>query len=231
MKMFKVGHIRKIIIISTLTFILTSCSSSTRYPDDMEFMMKKYPEIRQHVESFEDENLNPSQIDIKKDLEKEFPDFRQWDKRWAFLEYNDSIMAKEGNIPTAMASIYCHFTKDEEMNPHRLGQYFEKNLWAVKNVGTTWNAIEKGSYHLGLKYQVLASNKQDIDTALSQNRVLLASVGKGDFTQDSGLIIIYLKMGNAYKISDPLSEKNSNRYWSFDELDKQIIHLWSFSKM
>lgn len=212
-------------------FLFTSCSS-TKLPDELNYLIKKYPELKEMEESYEHRNLDPESIDISQDLKKYvFPSFIQWDKRWAFLEYNGSFMAQEGNIPTAMSSIYTKLTGDTSLNPYEMGRFFEKRKWTINNMGTSWNAIEKGSLELGLEYKVISSSKLDIDNSLSTNKILLASVGRGDFTKDSGLVIIYAKQDGKYKISDPLSKINSNKLWSYEKLQEQIIHLWAFSKM
>ncbi|MDO5027193.1 MAG: hypothetical protein Q4E50_05120 [Tissierellia bacterium] len=220
----------KILYIALFIYILAACYKG-KLPDDLEFMIKKYPELAVMEETFEKRNLDPAKIDIRKDLKSgQFPSFLQWDDRWAYLAYNGSIMAVEGNIPTAMSSIYCHFIKDKPIDPYQMGQFFEKNNWTVTNMGTSWNAIEKGSLYLGLKYKVVTASERDLVNNLNQGKILLASVVGGDFTKDSGLIIIYGLKDGKYLVSDPLSKKNSASLWDHKNLYNQIIHIWAFSR-
>lgn len=221
----------KKLYITFLLLIFVGCSSNKDIPNDLLFMMKKYPEISILKDSFNQRNLDPDKIDIIKDLnDKKFPSFIQWDNRWGYLTYNGSILAKEGNIPTAMSSIYCHFFKDTPIDPYQMGKFFEDRKWAIKNMGTSWNAIEKGSLTLGLRYKVISSSEIDMTNNLRQGKILLASVGQGDFTKDSGLIIIYGKNKDKFLISDPLSMKNSESLWDYETLNRQIIHIWAFSR-
>lgn len=220
----------KKLYITFYIFILVGCKSNNKIPDDLSYMITKYPEISEIRSQFKERNLDPAKINIDKDLKgKMFPSFLQWDNRWAYLPYNGSIMAKEGNIPTALSSIYSHFKREKSMNPYQMGVYFEEKNWAIKNMGTSWNAIEKGSLSLGLKYKVISSTEIDMTNNLRQGKILLASVGKGDFTKDSGLIIIYGKDKDKFLISDPLSKINSQQVWEHETLNNQIIHIWAFS--
>ncbi len=229
MERLKKSFLRKLYI-TFLLFALVGCSFG-KLPDEAEFMIKKYPELALMRESFSKKNLDPDKIDVSEDLNKKnFPSFIQWDDRWAYLPYNGSIMVAEGNIPTALSSIYCHYFNDKPINPYQMGQYFENNGWTVSKMGTSWNAIEKGSLYLGLKYKVISPSEIDMTNNLKKGNVLLASVGSGDFTEDSGLIIIYGKSGNKFKVSDPLSRKNSESLWDYKTLYDQIIHMWAFNK-
>lgn len=221
----------KKLYITFFIFILAGCSSNEKLPDDLLFMIKKYPEISSARSSFEERNLDPDKINIEKDIrDKKFPSFIQWDNRWGYLPYNGSILAKEGNIPTALSSIYCHLKSDTPINPYQMGKFFEDRKWTIKNMGTSWNAIEKGGLTLGLRYKVISSSEIDMTNNIRQGKILLASVGQGDFTKDSGLIIIYGKNKDKFLISDPLSIKNSESLWEHEILENQIIHIWAFSR-
>lgn len=220
------------IILIVFVVILSGCYDNTQMPDDLDFIIYKYPHMKSMYDEFSSRNLDPNSIDIKSDVEEnEFPNFIQWDKRWAYLPYIDSYMAVKGNIPTALSSIYTYLTKNTTMNPYEMAQFFEKEGWGIDSMGTSWQAIEIGSIRLGLTYNVVANNDVRINDELDRGRVLLASVVKGVFTKDSGMIIIYKKVGDKYYISDPLNKENSEKTWSLEDLQNQMIHIWSFSKM
>ena len=219
------------IILILLVAVLSACYEDTSMPDDIDFMINKYPQMEAMYDEFSSRNLIPEDIDVSYDVaSKEFPSFIQWDKRWGYLTYIDSFMAVKGNVPAAMSSIYSFLTKDTKMNPYEMGKFFEKEKWTIDTMGTTWQAIEQGSIKLGLTYSVIENSDIRINDELERGRIILASVNQGDFTEDSGLIIIYKKVGNEYYISDPLSIENYEKTWSLDKLQNQMIHLWSFDK-
>ena len=147
------------IILILLVAVLSACYEDTSMPDDIDFMINKYPQMEAMYDEFSSRNLIPEDIDVSYDVaSKEFPSFIQWDKRWGYLTYIDSFMAVKGNVPAAMSSIYSFLTKDTKMNPYEMGKFFEKEKWTIDTMGTTWQAIEQGSIKLGLTYSVIENS-------------------------------------------------------------------------
>ena len=57
---------------------------------------------------------------------------------------------------------------------------------------------------------------------------IIAIVGEGQFTDGGHFIVITGHSDGYFTINDPNSVTNSERLWSFEELEQEIITLWVF---
>lgn len=51
----------------------------------------------------------------------------QWDKRWGYASYGDSIIGLAGCGPTCLSMVYVYFTHDLNGTPREIASYCEKN--------------------------------------------------------------------------------------------------------
>lgn len=197
-------------------------------PDQIKSMVKNNPESYELIEDMDRINYSPEKIDISREMEEDVPLLIQWDPRWGLLDYNDSFLATDGCGPTSLAMVYLGLTKDQSMNPYRMGKYFEENGWAINGVGTAWKALEEGANWLGLKYNLVDGSESMMKYELDNGKLLIISVGKGDFTSTGHLMVIKGYEGSNFFINDPNSRTNSSKKWSYERLAPQIVQVWSY---
>ncbi len=52
----------------------------------------------------------------------------QWDKRWGYESYGDSIIGLAGCGPTCLSMVYVYFTHDLNGTPREIASYCEKTV-------------------------------------------------------------------------------------------------------
>ena len=58
---------------------------------------------------------------------------------------------------------------------------------------------------------------------------MVINVGPGDFTLHGHYMVIVGYENEQFKINDPFSVENSNKLWSYEQLEGQIKNLWAIS--
>ena len=64
--------------------------------------------------------------------------------------------------------------------------------------------------------------------ALDAGRVIICSMGPGDFTAGGHFVVVYGYDSQGFLINDSNCVARSRQRWSFNRLEKQIKHMWSY---
>lgn len=209
--------------------------NSDIYPDELLEVIARNPETIDFVKDYPAKYPIISDfdsIDIDDDYQKgEIPHFMQWDKRWGYYDYGNSLMALSGCGPTTLSMVIVGLTGNTEMNPKVVADYSYDKGYYVEGSGTSWSLMSEGAEDLGLQSEVLPLNENIIKSNLRDKKPIIVSVRKGDFTT-TGHFIILTGVTDEGKITvkDPNSIEKSNKEWDIDVLMSQINNLWAFSK-
>lgn len=204
-------------------------------PDEIQKKIIAYPETYSTMIRYKE--YEESSVDISSDLRvtqnnklrKNFPYFSQWDERWAFLPISDTYFARVACGPTVMTSVYIGLTGDSDMNPIKMADFAQENLW-FDHEGTNMEFFIKGAEKLGLKGTFIEKNSDLIRENLDKNKVLVCLVGAGDFTQYSHYIMLLNYVGDRLIIYDPNSYENSNITWDMDRIINQSSVIIAIEK-
>lgn len=164
--------------------------------------------------------------DIKKDT---MPLLLQYDKRWGYGNYGDSIMAISGCGPTSLAMVIAKLTGDNGVTPYKVAKFAQENGYYVTGIGTTWELFTEGSKNFGLQGKELPLSEDSIYNALESGKPVLCSMGPGDFTTTGHIIVLRDIKDGKIVVSDPNSSIRSNILWDYERIEDQIKNLWAFS--
>lgn len=168
-------------------------------------------------------------IDLSSDvIIGQVPLFLQWDKRWGYESYGDSIIGLAGCGPTCLSMAYVYFTHDLNGTPREIASYCEKNGYCTDN-GTSWSLWTDGLKPLGLSGKELPLNENKMKKALDQGNLIVCSMRPGDFTTSGHYILLYAYDDSGFCIKDPNRVSNTSRTWDYDTLSPQIKNLWAIS--
>lgn len=168
-------------------------------------------------------------IDLTSDvLIGQVPLFLQWDKRWGYESYGDSIIGLAGCGPTCLSMAYVYFTHDLNGTPREIATYCEKNGYYTQN-GTSWSLWTEGLSALGLSGKELPLSENSMKKALDQGKLIVCSMRPGDFTTSGHYILLYDYDDTGFCIKDPNRISNTSRTWDYDTLSPQIKNLWAIS--
>lgn len=164
------------------------------------------------------------------DLDRKFPYYIQWDKRWAYDKLGGTNIAIGGCGPTCVAMALGGILDDKSITPKSIAEKEDANGYFTDE-GTKWSFFDYIAKEYGVKSTGISLNKEAINASLDKGNPIIASVHPGKFTTVGHIILITAKDkdGN-YIINDPNSYTRTLKKWSYDELKTEIVAMWEFSK-
>lgn len=204
--------------------------TSGKYPDQLVKMAERHEETLEFVYAYpEKKDLTPD-IDLTEEAKAgEVPLLMQWDERWGYREYAGGVMGCSGCGPTCLSMAALYLTHDPAQTPLKAAELAERWGYDVQGQGSAWTLFSEGSRLMGLHPEELPLDRGKMVKALDQGKLLILSVGQGDFTQSGHYLVVtgYTKKG--FTINDPNSRENSQKIWPYSKLEGQIKNIWSLS--
>lgn len=178
-----------------------------------------YPAVQQDAEAVQ--AMNPSGT-------SQVPLYIQWDQKWGYDIYGDGLLGYTGCAPTCLAMAAAYLT-GEEVTPSQTAFYADSMGYYTPGSGSTWTLISEGSSHFGLNAQQLNVDEKQMAQALAQGKLIVCTVGPGDFTQRGHFILLTGYQDGSFTVNDPNSVQRSGQSWSYQRIEGQIKNLWSLS--
>lgn len=209
------------------------------YPDEMLEMYEKYPETLPFILGYPEaeksgktkrdgvENRKP---DIAGECHKgKIPLLIQWDQRWGYGPYGDSMIGISGCGPTCLSMVVVGLTGDTRWDPARVAAFSEEQGYMVPEVGTDWRLFSTGAEQLGLRVRRLQLQENELYRELMAGHPVICSMKPGDFTYTGHFIVLVgIDDEGEVKVNDPNSPKNSACTWPFEKVFRQIKAAWGY---
>lgn len=196
------------------------------YPQSMIDLYERNPETKGFV--LEYPFRQEAQIDLSTyEAGDTVPLFLQWDPMWGYEDYGSSCIAITGCGPTCLAMVGYYLTGDENMTPLQIAQFAEKNGYYETGYGSSWTLISEGGEKLGLEVTELPLVKKKMTDALEAGSPIILAMGEGAFTTTGHYIVLTGVTDGMFRVNDPNSRINSERLWSYEELESQIRNIWT----
>ncbi len=197
-------------------------------PQDIAELLWNNEETYEFVKNYPDrEDYKNQSIDLAGEaVNGKAPLLMQWDMRWGYNEYGDSIIALSGCGPTCLSMAYIYLTGDTSKNPREMAEYAQANGYYTA-AGTSWALWTDGAADLGLCGTELSLDKNVMKRRLDDGNVIVCSMRPGDFTTTGHFILIYGYDENGFLLNDPNRRSNSEKVWDYETLSRQIKNLWS----
>lgn len=188
------------------------------------------PEARSFVMSIPLEKDKEHIADISGfDRTNGVPLMMQWDERWGYYEYAYDLGGITGCGPTCLSMVAYYLTGNTEYTPTYMMDFSTRNGCVGNSGGTQWTLFSQAAPKLGLKVKEVILDKNAIIKQLDQGHPVVINVGAGDFTTSGHYLVIVSYSEGFFKVNDPNSVANSQRKWSYEQLEGQIKNLWAFS--
>lgn len=160
------------------------------------------------------------------------PHLLQWDPRWGYHPYGDSMMALSGCAPTCLAMVSARLTGNPAHSPPAIAKMSEEAGYYMPGTGTAWALMTEGCRALGLEGRELPLEEGALRASLEAGSPIICCVRPGDFTTAGHLIVLWgVDEGGAFLVKDPNSINNTNRSWTYEELAPQIRNLWAYTAL
>lgn len=198
--------------------------------EELQEMLEKNEETRDFVEGYPDrEKYRNQPIDLSQDYEDgKVPLLMQWDRRWGYDAYGDSMIGLAGCGPTCLTMAYLYFTGDIQWNPRRMAEFAFDNGYFVSGA-TSWDLWTTGAEGLGLHGEELPLDENRMKNALDSGGLVVCSMRPGDFTTTGHFILLTGYDENGFYVNDPNRRSTSAKQWDYDTLSWQIKNLWALT--
>lgn len=202
--------------------------NENKYTKDLISLAERNPEAIQFVYDYPENKDKKIDISIKDEIKtKNIPLLLQWDERWGYAKYGDSIIGINGCGPTCLSMVATYLLKTDYMNPEWMAEYSEDKGF-ISNSGTLWALMSDGAEKLGLESIQIPLDENRIYDNLEVGNPIICSVGPGDFNTEENFIVLAGIEDGKIIINDPNSKKNSEKRWTYDEIEDQIKNIWVF---
>lgn len=201
------------------------------YPQELLEMLEHNEETYDYVANYPNRDQYLTQeIDLSGVCQPgQAPLLMQWDMRWGYDSYGDSMVGVAGCGPTCMTMAYLCLTGDTSMNPRKMAEYAAQQGYHSE-AGTAWSFFTEGAAGLGLSGKELPLSETAMKQSIDQGGVIVCSMRPGDFTTTGHFILLRGYDESGFFVNDPNSRKNSERQWDFETLSGQIKCLWEITK-
>lgn len=202
--------------------------TSGTWPESLQALLERHPDALEFVEGYPDHKDDAPAETIGDVVQGQFPLLLQWDARWGYVRYGDDLLAVTGCGPTCLAMAAAGLTGDNAITPAAVAEQAQRDGYWVDGV-TSWGLMTDGCRAWGLVSEELPLTETAVTGTLDEGRPIICSVRPGDFTTTGHFILLAGLEEEGLRVNDPNSPQNSDRLWTYDELEPQIRNLWAFS--
>lgn len=201
------------------------------YPEQLKEMAGKNSETIDFVYNYPRLKDEVWTVDLTEESQADqVPLLMQWDQRWGYGSYSGGFLGYTGCGPTTLSMVVLYLTDDATVTPAAVAAYAENAGYCVAGSGSSWTLISEGCEHYGLHADEVAMMEDRIKAKLDEGCPIIVNVGPGDFTDSGHYMVITGYDSQGFMINDPNSHTNSEKRWTFDQLNGQVRNLWAMSK-
>lgn len=200
--------------------------------EELSELLEKNAEARAFVENYENRaSYLGQEIDLSGELQDgQVPLLMQWDLRWGYEAYGDSLLGLSGCGPACLSMVYLYYTGDPWGNPKNIAAFCEEQGYYTRE-GTSWKLWTEGVEQLGLSGRELSLDERKMREALDEGCLIVCSMRPGDFTTTGHYILLWDYGESGFSVKDPNRAGNSEKTWSYDVLQGQIKNLWAINAL
>ena len=205
--------------------------SFQRYPESIISLLERNPE----TETFVLEYPIKKDADIQVDLSsykgsEDVPLFLQWDQQWGYIEYGSDVAGLTACGPVCLSMAAWYLTEDDAFSPDKMIQFALDNGYYSPGNGSSWTLISEGGVKLGFDVTEIPLVESRIIKNLEVDNPIICAMGPGDFTTSGHYIVLVGYEDGMIRINDPNSVANSQKLWSYEQIEGQIRNLWVIRK-
>lgn len=201
------------------------------YPASLIELLERNPETEKFVLEYPFRDTLEL-TELAPDLSDGVPLFMQWDQRWGYTKYGSDVAGITGCGPTCLAMAGYYVTGgDDAFLPDKMYAFAEKNGYYASGYGSSWTLISEGGVKLGLDVTEIPLVKKRMVDNLEVGNPIICAMRAGDFTTTGHYIVLVGMEDGKFKVNDPNSYANSEKLWSYEQIESQIRNLWVIRDM
>ena len=202
--------------------------SYREYPQSLIHLLERNPETEKFVLEYPVAKDAVPVIDLEDQLHTgSVPLFLQWDQRWGYMQYGSDVAGLTACGPVALSMAAVYLTGDAKYSPDEMIRFAIENKYYVSGSGSSWTLISEGGVKLGFDVTELPLDKNRIRKNLEVGNPIVFVVGPGIFTTTGHFLVMTGWEDGKIRINDPNSIANSEKLWTYEEIQDQIRNLWA----
>ena len=206
-------------------------AETKNYPKDVIELLEKNPETIDFVEDYETKKDAPFAQNIGDDyVEGQIPRLIQWDERWGYKKYGTSLVAASGCGPTCLSMVFIKLTGDPSITPAIVADYGNQLNALDDENNTLWTFLLQAAGNWGIQCSEGLLTEAEVQAELAAGHPIICSVGPGDFTQIGHFIVLASYDNGTVEVRDPFSKERTAKTWKYQEIESQIVEMWTYSK-
>ena len=150
-----------------------------KYPEILLEMLSRNSDMADYVVDYLEKKGIVATDNIGKVKKGEFPLLLQYDTRWGYGEYGDSVIAISGCGPTVISMVIAGLTGDNSITPYDVAKYSEENGYYDLSAGTSWSLFTEGVLEYGIKGTTISLSKNIMMNELENGHPIVCSMRKG----------------------------------------------------
>lgn len=202
-----------------------------KYPDGLIKLAANRPRSIEFVKNYLDNKNTFDKFDSAPketvELNRKFPLYILWDKRWGYKEYED-VYCLIGCGPTTAAMAINGY--GGSVSPLQIMDEMVENNYYIKNIGTSWEGIRKILDKYGVASIDLPTVEKKYKDHLDTGNAILINVAPSKFTNIGHYMLIVDYNDKGFLLNDSNSIEYSQEEISFNELSQIIRGAWTLSK-
>lgn len=202
------------------------------YPTSLIALLDRNPETEQFVLEYPIYKDKQPEVDLSayKNCE-EVPLFLQWDPQWGYIVYGSDVAGLTGCGPVCLSMVAWYLTEDEAYSPDKMLRFALDNGYYSPGNGSSWTLISEGGVKLGFDVTELPLDENRMLKNLEVGNPIICAMGPGDFTSSGHYIVLTGTQDGLFRVNDPNSRANSEKLWSYAQIQGQIRNIWAIRKL
>lgn len=209
-------------------------AKEAEYPEKVIELLSMNPETVDFVEDYGEkkDSLPAETIGEAGGIEYSslVPKLIQWDERWGYAPYGNSIVAVSGCGPTCMSMVITGLTGNMKATPAALAEYGAENGYVDEENSTLWSFMQEAGSNWGINCKEVIADEYAVAKELEAGHPVICSVGPGDFTEHGHFIVLTSYDDGFVTVCDPFNKKNTEKEWSYAKIESQFKAIWAYYK-
>ena len=197
------------------------------YPESLIALLERNPETEQFVLEYPLKKDAREAVDLSAYEDADaVPLFLQWDQAWGYIPYGSDVAGLTACGPVCLSMAAWYLTEDPQFSPDKIIDFALKNGYYSPGSGSSWTLISEGGVKLGFDVTEIPLVKSRILKNLEVDNPIICAMGPGDFTTSGHYIVMVGTQDGMIRINDPNSVENSEKLWTYEQIESQIRNLW-----
>lgn len=183
------------------------------------------------VQAWPDRDAYQEKVERLSESLDEVPALLQWDLRWGYQPYSDSLIYIAGCAPTCVSMIASYLHQDPSLTPRVMSDYAAEQGDFYSGMGTAATFFDHAAERFAMDVEQIETSEEAVTNALDEGKLLIFHMMPGTFTSVGHYIVGVSHDGPLMQIRDPNSVARTRMDWNIPDVLNECASVYAFSKI